>query len=140
MDFDSLNHTRNVLGLVFENVTDPVEKLFSNLHDGRGFTHSLGVLMKGHHEGRIFSGRNPGGLNQQPAKLRMTSMGDPSGVGCLTALMDVWDQTHVAQQWVQRPKAVDIIEFCQQDHGRQRADPWNGPQQPDLGPIGFGFG
>ena len=140
MDFRSLNHTQNVFGLIFQNVADPVEELSANLHDGPGFTHPLQVLMKGHHEGRIFSGRNPGGLDEQPAQLRMTSMGDPSGMGCLTALMGVWDQTRVAQQLVQRPKAVDIIEFCQQDHGRQRADPWNGPQQPDLGPIRLGPG
>jgi hypothetical protein len=138
MDFWSLNHTRNVFRLIFENIADPVYELFGNLHDGRGFAHPLQVLMKGDHEGWIFSGRCPGGLDEQPAQLWMTSLGDPSRMGILTALMGVWDQSDVAQQRVERVKAVDIREFCQQDHGRQRADPRNCPQEPNLGPIRLG--
>src|SRR3990170_5041689 len=44
-----LNDTRNVFGLVFQNVSDPIEKFPRNPDDRLGFFHPFAVLIKGLH-------------------------------------------------------------------------------------------
>jgi len=106
MSFRLFNNTRSVFRLVFQHVTDPVQQFPCNFDDRLGLSHPFTILLESLHHHRVLPYGNPGGFNQQPPQLRMTSLGKPSHVFFLTTSLSIRDQSYVTAQWVNRPKRV----------------------------------
>src|SRR3972149_7424648 len=135
MSLESLNNTRDVFRLIFQNVADPIQKFPGNLDDGLRLAHPFIVLLEGHQKRRILADGNPGSFNEQPPQLRMAPLRNSSNVFFLTTLLSVWNQSNVTGQLVQRRETRDLTQFRQQDHGCKRADPGDRLQQTDKGPV-----
>ena len=135
MHIQSLNDRWNVFRLIFENVADPVQEFPGDLDNGLRLAHFFAVLIEGHHKRRVLPDCNPGGLDQQPSQLRMAPLRHPLDMFFLTAFLNVWNQSNVTAQFVDRSKTCNLTKFRQQNHGRKRADPWDRPQQTDQGAV-----
>jgi len=124
-----LNDRRNVFGLVFKNVADPIQEFPRNPDDRLGFLHPFAVLIEGLHHCRIFTHGNPRSFHQQPSQVRVTSLGHPSDMLLFAAALNVWNQSHIRTQLIQGGEPINLTQFQQHDHGGQRTNPWNGSQQ-----------
>ena len=67
----------------------------------------------------------------------MAPLGDASHMFFLATGLRVGNQSHVTAQLINRGKPIDLTQFRQQDHGRQRTDSRNRPQQADPGTVLF---
>jgi hypothetical protein len=65
----------------------------------------------------------------------MAPLRHTSDVFFLSTFLSVWNQSNVTGQLVQRWETGNLPQFCQQDHGGQRADPGHRLQQTDKGPV-----
>jgi hypothetical protein len=135
MHIQSLNNRWNVFRLIFENVADPVQEFPGDLDNGLRLAHLFAVLIEGHHKRWVLPDGNPGGLDQQPSQLRMTPLRHPLDMFFFTAFLNVWNQSNVTAQFVDRSKTCNLTKFRQQNHGRQCADPWNRSQQTHQGAV-----
>jgi len=140
MHFRSLNDTRNVFRLIFQNVADPIQEFPGNLDDGLCLAHPFAVLLEGHQKRRILTDGNPGGFDEQPSQLRMAPLRNTSDVFFLPTFLSVWNQSNVTGQLVQRRETRDLTQFRKQNHGCQRANPWDRLQQANKGPVLLGPG
>ncbi len=123
--FRLFNNTRNVFRLVFQDVTNPVEQLPCNFDDRFILSHPFRERLKALQKHRVFTYGDPGGFDQQPSQVRMMSLGDSSHMFFVAAAVSIRDQSYVATQFIKRSKTGDLIQFCQQDHGPQCANPRN---------------
>jgi hypothetical protein len=130
-----LNYSRDVFLLVLQDVPDTIQQLPGDPDDGLGLCHVLAQLIERHHQGRVLPGRHPGAFDQYDPKLGVPPAGHaglpihfPAGVG-------IGDKTDVAADFVERLEAADIVQFRQERHGGQGADPRHGLQDPDIVPV-----
>src|SRR4030042_1526550 len=65
----------------------------------------------------------------------MAPLRDSSDMPLFATGVRVGNQSHVIGQFIDRGKPTDFSDLRQQDHGRQRTDSRNGPQQQDPGPV-----
>jgi len=135
-----LNDTWNIFRLVFQNVADPIQEFPRNPDDRLRFAHSFAVVIKALHHRRVLTDGNPRGFHQQPSQVRMAPLSYSPNMLFFATALDVWNQSHIRTQVIQRGKPRDLTQFQQQDHGRQGADPWNGSQQAHPTMVLFGSG